>query len=461
MKQIYFIRLLFLFIVVLSPAQYSSPDSDGDGIVDFEDLDDDNDGILDIIECPKNFLANNTSTTWKGLTSTTVSYTGFPAAQAVVSSVSDKQVTYNIGQSGADNRVTSSSNVNMTITFASPVPASEIAIMINDVNANNASPNATYTIKVNGTTPNSAFGRVLLGRNQGLVSYNTATGEAEFSTGGTTASDLYIRGLTKDLMVSNINITSKGISAVTTRDVVAYSIFALATACDIDGDGVPNDLDTDSDGDGCPDAVEEADNVNIAHLAAADITTPFVAKKWSIIAKADGTISTSGTDIVSKITAANGVPEIVNTPVNNTSGIQGVAQIDTNLVGQGVNNANNASVNDRCFCTLANSSSATELDTKVGISALSRLTSESSENWPKSRKGGHIALESESKGFTITRMTTSELSAIKNPVVGMLVYDTVENCLKAYVETSTSPTVVREWKCMNKTGCPSGATYNK
>ncbi|MDY3338366.1 hypothetical protein PG279_04165 [Riemerella anatipestifer] len=265
-------------------------------------------------------------------------------------------------------------------------------------------------------------------------------------------------------MVSNINITSKGISAVTTGDVVAYSIFALATACDTDGDGVPNDLDTDSDGDGCPDAVEGTDNVNMTYLAAADMTTPFVAKKWSIIAKADGTISTSGADIISKITGANGVPEIVNTAANNTSGIQGVAQVDANSVGQGVSNSNspyNASVNERCFCTLANSSSATVLDTKVGISSLSRLTPESNENWPMSRKGGHIALESESKGFTITRMTTSELSAIKNPVVGMLVYDTVENCLKAYVETSTSPTVVREWKCMNKTGCPSGTSYNK
>ncbi len=349
-------------------------------------------------------------------------------------------------------------NVNMTITFASPVPANEIAIMINDVNANNASPNATYTITVNGSTPNSGFGKVALGRNQGLVSYNIATGEAVFASGGTTASDLYIRGLTKDLKVSSINITSKGIGA---GDNVAYSIFALTTTCDTDGDGVPNDLDTDSDGDGCPDAVEGADNVNIAHLAAADMTTPFVAKKWSIIAKADGTISTSGTDIVSKMTAANGVPEIVNTAANNTSGVQGIAQIDANLVGQEINNANNASVNDRCFCTLANSSSATELDTKVGISALSRLTLESSENWPMSRKGGHIALESDSKGFTITRMMTSEMLAIKNPVVGMLVYDTVENCLKAYVETSTSPTVVREWKCMNKTGCPSGTSYNK
>ncbi|MBS1549786.1 MAG: hypothetical protein JSS94_07975 [Bacteroidetes bacterium] len=85
--------------------------------------------------------------------------------------------------------------------------------------------------------------------------------------------------------------------------------------------------------------------------------------------------------------------------------------------------------------------------TKVGITLLNRAGA-SNGNWPMVRKGGHIALESNTQGFVITRMTTTELEAIKtanNAVEGMMSYDTTANCLKIFTNGN--------WKCFNYPSC--------
>lgn len=80
--------------------------------------------------------------------------------------------------------------------------------------------------------------------------------------------------------------------------------------------------------------------------------------------------------------------------------------------------------------------------TKVGITSFGRAGAENS-NWPMVRNGGHVAIESSNKGFVITR-TAHNL--IQNPIIGMLIYCTVDNCIELYNSSG--------WKCLNTQDCP-------
>lgn len=104
------------------------------------------------------------------------------------------------------------------------------------------------------------------------------------------------------------------------------------------------------------------------------------------------------------------------------------------------------------------------LDTKVGITALSRAGENETDNWPMVRKGGWIALESKTKGFVPNRVTFTDADA--NPltpdvpvglpdtdfVEGMMVYDTTNHCLKIY--TSMDSGVTFGWYCLGTQTCP-------
>lgn len=65
--------------------------------------------------------------------------------------------------------------------------------------------------------------------------------------------------------------------------------------------------------------------------------------------------------------------------------------------------------------------------TKVGISNFSTI----STNWPDGIPNGFLTLDSKSKGFVITRMTTTERNAL-NAVEGMLIYNTSVNCFQLF-----------------------------
>jgi len=99
------------------------------------------------------------------------------------------------------------------------------------------------------------------------------------------------------------------------------------------------------------------------------------------------------------------------------------------------------------YCLENGVTTGTALDTKTGITTQGRAGA-SADNWPMVRKGGFLALESNTKPFVITRSTTANLANITNPVEGMMVYDTTENCLKIYVNAANG------WKCFNKKTCP-------
>lgn len=101
------------------------------------------------------------------------------------------------------------------------------------------------------------------------------------------------------------------------------------------------------------------------------------------------------------------------------------------------------------YCLENAVTTGTSLDTRAGITSLNRAGSETANgNWPMVRKGGFLALESNKKPLVITRSSTANLTNITDPVEGMMVYDTTENCLKIYVNAAIG------WKCYNKKTCP-------
>lgn len=84
------------------------------------------------------------------------------------------------------------------------------------------------------------------------------------------------------------------------------------------------------------------------------------------------------------------------------------------------------------------------VDSKHGITLLQRAGAENG-NWPMIRKSAHTVLESNTKGFVITRMASPETS-VTNPQEGMMVYDTDDLCLKIYDGTA--------WSCFSTPACP-------
>ncbi|WP_143884911.1 discoidin domain-containing protein [Chryseobacterium binzhouense] len=98
-----------------------------------------------------------------------------------------------------------------------------------------------------------------------------------------------------------------------------------------------------------------------------------------------------------------------------------------------------------CYCLKDPMTTGTGIDTKHGITLLKRAGAENG-NWPMIRKSAYTVLESNSKGFVPTRMTTDGLSNITNPVEGMMVFDTTAKCLKIYDGTA--------WKCFITPTCP-------
>ena len=90
-----------------------------------------------------------------------------------------------------------------------------------------------------------------------------------------------------------------------------------------------------------------------------------------------------------------------------------------------------------CPCYNLPNTTGLGTDTKVGITLLQRAGLDNQDQWPMARKSGHIALESNTKGFVITRTTTDK---ILDPKIGMMIYDTENDCVSLYNGTS--------WHCI-------------
>lgn len=89
--------------------------------------------------------------------------------------------------------------------------------------------------------------------------------------------------------------------------------------------------------------------------------------------------------------------------------------------------------------TVGNAANILDSEGFAAITSLDRTNSE----WITLRGNAFLVLESQSKGFVITRLTTTQINQLA-AVEGMLVYDTTINCLKMYNGTT--------WGCLEQ-GC--------
>ncbi|WP_226064112.1 hypothetical protein [Kaistella polysaccharea] len=91
-----------------------------------------------------------------------------------------------------------------------------------------------------------------------------------------------------------------------------------------------------------------------------------------------------------------------------------------------------------------------------GITSLKRAGADNPDNWPMVRESAYTVLESNTKGFVINRLSTTQLNAIAtagNGVDGMMAYDTTVKCLKIYV-VDADPAKTG-WFCFTTPACPT------
>lgn len=217
---------------------------------------------------------------------------------------------------------------------------------------------------------------------------------------------------------------------------------SVCVSRDTDSDTIPDYLDLDSDNDGCPDAGEGGNT-----------TIP----KTSLVASG-GTLQ-GGNGVNPTVSGLSGYNQSVllnlGTTVGSTSTTLGIPTIAG--TGQTIRNSTNSLINS-CFCYDPASVLGTPEGAKHGISLLKRAGADNG-NWPMNRNSAHTVLESNIKGFVITRMTSDPAqttatnylsndsnSKITNPVEGMMVYDTFAKCLKIYDGA--------QWNCFITPTCP-------
>ena len=115
---------------------------------------------------------------------------------------------------------------------------------------------------------------------------------------------------------------------------------------------------------------------------------------------------------------------------------------------------------DNAVCYEDPTTSATSYPVKHGITVLGRVGKDNG-NWPMVRNSAYTVLESKSKGFVITRMTSdpaqtsaaNHINKITSPVIGMMVFDTYANGGKGCLLINTDGTSAG-WKCFGKQGYP-------
>lgn len=94
-----------------------------------------------------------------------------------------------------------------------------------------------------------------------------------------------------------------------------------------------------------------------------------------------------------------------------------------------------------CPCPKPGATGTPDSFTDLGIST---RDIRSTPNWPKDIPNGFITMESNNKGFVITRIESPEtVIPASVATAGMLVYDTLQDCLKLFNGTS--------WKCIKQT----------
>lgn len=476
----------------------TSVDSDGDGVQDWLDLDDDNDGILDIEECTPKIVSLNNLVLLRDPSITenflvgdklinrnvaTLAGINYDAIITIVDKhyIGDSvpsNLNLGISTSGDTKGTFAIKNINSTkdayftykLEFVEsgtvvdnnstivPKTLQDVKIVFRDIDGRGSHPETDIA---GFTTTNSP--QEIPGSKIGIGGFVHSSGPSGYkfyrysqygigNTPNVTADnkDYWLTLAFNSFTTEDFLYGFTGsYNRVTSERAAFIDVVFASSSCDTDGDGIPNSLDLDSDNDGCPDAIEGSENVkfNQVHPLTLPSTDANYQYRGQIKVKADGFSIGNPSEIISNKSGANGVPELVNNQSNNSSGNAGLVDNSDGSadLGQFSSSAYVNLVKDtecsRCF-RLANTTGTT-LDSKFGITALDRAGTDNG-NWPMKIKGAYMVLDSKTKGFVINRLTQAQINSI-SPVLGMMVYDTTNNCLKIYDGSS--------WKCFNTQTC--------
>ena len=290
-------------------------DSDNDGYPNWMDLDDDNDGILDIDECPNVTIVNNGTFT-SPVTEWTLG-TGWDTSAGLAKNENDN-VMSDLSQT--------LNNLNLTNGLI------KLSFTLGTQDGfNNAGYSASLNIILNGTTYATFTNGTVRTVGTNNVTQTLSGGATSTFTPFSTA---LISGYTTQNVTITIPYTGPNSATLTFKHNAGYDDWSIdnvsidLSTCDLDGDGIPNDLDLDSDGDGCSDALEGG-----ASFTTTDLQNSSMA---------------GGNSGAGYIGVSTPITQNLGNTVGNTPTTMGVPIIAG--TGQTVNNASNSFVND-CITT--------------------------------------------------------------------------------------------------------------
>lgn len=363
-------------------------DTDNDGITRQEDLDDDNDGISDILEnASENAIVNGT---FSSLTTTGWETTG--NVNPYTTPTGDA-ISFNGGD-------TTPNGILAQITSVYPNNLYSLSFYIGTI------------IAIGGIGDVALLIEVL----QGTTVLASTTVTKNMNSTGTTHTLSFNPTLnTVEIRFTDVSPSTYHIDIYT--DDVSLTVFNL----DIDGDGILDYLDLDADGDGCPDAIESGAGFTFSDMV------------FSRLPGGNSGSTYNGTSI-------NSVTQNLGITVGNTLQTKG---IPLNAgVGQTIGNSKDKTIkNARCPCKKP-SAIGVPLESTVGISG--RATT---PGWIQNIPNGALVLDSNDKGFVLTRLTTSEINNLDSPVEGMLVFDKTLGVLKLNKGTAGGWVIIKALSC--------------
>ena len=275
-------------------------DTDLDGIIDSDDLDDDNDGILDTVECASaggtNVVFNGDFSSWY--------YNGWTPDgsnwQEPNPGLFAFYEEYNTGTKPLYQNLTVVSGTAYILSF-------EVGTV------------STYL--------NSSTLRVYLG---GVLVYSKLSDQMSIENGGDTAhtgggnlSNTAILSIPFTATSNSAQLRFEGVSTAQPHDEFFLDNISLipSNACaDSDGDGIFDRVDLDSDGDGCSDANEAYNNANADGGDGGQYGsgTPAVNSNGTVIAAAYTLPADTNTNGIYEFQEAGAAPNINAQPINQT-----------------------------------------------------------------------------------------------------------------------------------------------
>lgn len=156
--------------------------------------------------------------------------------------------------------------------------------------------------------------------------------------------------------------------------------------------------------------------------------------------------SSTGTWNIGSLNSGASATLAIKATVNNTGNYTNTASISgTNGDSDSSDNIASVTPNVQHVCYNDANLASPGQDSKFGITTLKRASAGSNQ-WPGVRKSAHLVLESNSKGFVVTRLAAAEINNIVIPVEGMMIYDTTAKCLKIFADN--------QWSCFSQPACP-------